>query len=306
MTRWLPLASGSALTIIILAMMSRDYPLIGFDFKYFIPRLIDTALHLKQNGWAIQWYSPTFGGGLPAFPSPHHLQYSLAQALTVVFNPWWAILLSTAIVTLAGFSACVALCRRHLQLCTFSSTLCAIFFCGNGFYLERMIVGHLNYQLFPLTSCLLFLLLNRSLGVVINAAAVGLLVAAMVNNAGYHLILIVSMSICLTIAILEVMGLRLPLRRVLISATIGIGWSLVICAVKVHAVLSLMQQFPREISDVNSFGVPHSLVGLVAQFSTVMVLTPLFWAARLNVADVPGALVDVMYGWPKFGVRARP
>ena len=301
--RWLPLASGTVLTIIILAMMGRDYPLIGHDFRYFMPRLVDTALHVKQNGWVTQWYSPTFGGGLPAFPNPHHLQYTLVQALTVVFNPWWAILISTAMVTLAGFAACVALCRRHLQLCTFSSTLCAIFFCGNGFYLERMMVGHLNYQLFPLTSCLLLLLLNRSRGVVINAAALGLLVAAIVYNAGYQLIIMIAVSLCLTIAILEVTDwLRLPLRRVLVTVTIGIGWSLAICAVKVHAVLSLMQQFPREITDVYNVSVSQALVGFVAQFSTVMVLTPLFWLARLNVAEVPAGLVHLLFGRQQFGV----
>ena len=72
--------------------MARDYPMIGHDFRYFIPRLLDTLLHVRINGWSIQWYTPTFGAGLPAYPNPQHLQYSIVQLMTLIVDPWIAVL----------------------------------------------------------------------------------------------------------------------------------------------------------------------------------------------------------------------
>src|SRR5512133_3076938 len=70
------------------------FPLVGQDFKYSVPRLIDTYLHYKINGLSIQWYTPSFGGGLPAYPNPQHIQFSLVQLLMAFLNPWTAILVS--------------------------------------------------------------------------------------------------------------------------------------------------------------------------------------------------------------------
>ena len=97
MTRWLPFASGGISILTTLTLIARDYPFIGHDYRYFIPRLIDTDLHLRLNGPWIQWYTPSFGSGIPAFPNPQHLQYSLVQALTYISNPWIAVLATTAI-----------------------------------------------------------------------------------------------------------------------------------------------------------------------------------------------------------------
>src|SRR5215216_7213206 len=95
----IPYLFGAGITLIIVLLINRDYPLVGHDYRYFIPRLIDTNLHIQRNGLSIQWYTPSFGGGLPAFPNPQHLEYSLVQALTFLVNPWLALLLTTAIVS---------------------------------------------------------------------------------------------------------------------------------------------------------------------------------------------------------------
>ena len=77
--------------------LSRSYPFIGHDYRYFVPRLLDTYLHYRLNGPVIQWYTPSFGSGLPAYPNPQHMQYSLPQILLAVVNPWLAILVSMAV-----------------------------------------------------------------------------------------------------------------------------------------------------------------------------------------------------------------
>src|SRR6476619_2123806 len=92
----IPYVLGAGMTLIILLLINRDYPFAGHDYRYFISRLIDTNLHIQRNGLSIQWYTPSFGGGLPAFPNPQHLEYSIVQLFSFLINPWSAILLTTA------------------------------------------------------------------------------------------------------------------------------------------------------------------------------------------------------------------
>ncbi len=89
-----PLIFGAILiaiySFIFTAYMERIYPVVGHDFSYFMPRLIDTYLHYSINGLAIQWYTPSFGGGVPVYANPQSMQFSLVQAFTSIFNPWLA------------------------------------------------------------------------------------------------------------------------------------------------------------------------------------------------------------------------
>jgi hypothetical protein len=73
------LACGGCVTLLIILIMNKDYPFVGPDYRYFIPRLIDTNLHMRINGPGIQWYTPSFGGGLPAFANPQNIEYSIVQ-----------------------------------------------------------------------------------------------------------------------------------------------------------------------------------------------------------------------------------
>ena len=57
------------------------YPLVGSDYRLFIPRLIDSLLHYKVNGFSVQWYTPSFGGGLPAYPNPLQMQFSISTTI---------------------------------------------------------------------------------------------------------------------------------------------------------------------------------------------------------------------------------
>ena len=49
MMRWLPAASAAIIVLAMVAIVSRDFPLVGHDYRYFVPRLIDTDLHLRVN-----------------------------------------------------------------------------------------------------------------------------------------------------------------------------------------------------------------------------------------------------------------
>ncbi|MBE3142458.1 MAG: hypothetical protein IMZ61_00830, partial [Planctomycetes bacterium] len=81
------------LNILVIALFlvlytNATYPLVGHDFRLYLSRVIDTHLYYKVNGFSIQWYTPSFGGGLPAYPNPNQIQFSLIQLLTWFTNPW--------------------------------------------------------------------------------------------------------------------------------------------------------------------------------------------------------------------------
>ena len=52
-----------AITVLIITFLNLDYPFVGHDYSYLVPRLLDTDIHYKINGLSIQWYTPSFGGG---------------------------------------------------------------------------------------------------------------------------------------------------------------------------------------------------------------------------------------------------
>jgi hypothetical protein len=104
------------IVLFIVQYTSATYPMVGHDYRLFVPRLIDSHLYYKINGFSIEWYTPYFGGGLPAYPNPLQMQFSIPQLLTWFVNPWIAILASTALYIAIGFIVAFLFLRDVLEL----------------------------------------------------------------------------------------------------------------------------------------------------------------------------------------------
>ena len=141
--------------IFLIVYANSTYPYIGHDFSYFLPRLLDSFLYYKMNGFSIQWYTPTFGGGFPAYPNPQHTQFTLPQLYMLVINPWWATLATSGTFILIGFFSTYYFFRSILKFSPLTSSLGTILFNINGFIFSRTLVGHLGYLTFPLFPILL-------------------------------------------------------------------------------------------------------------------------------------------------------
>ena len=229
--------SGVALVVTNAIVIGRDYPVVGYDLRYYIPRLLDTDLHQRLNGLAIQWYTPSFGGGLPAFPNPQHLQHSIVQVFTFFVNPWFAVLLAMAVYALAGFYGCSRFLHGRIGLQPEASVLGAVFLIANGFYVEHMIVGHVGFQMFPLIAVLLLVLTDTRRRVTAIASVVALVLALMVYQAGFYLIILMALSIGLTLPVVFLLDARLVrLSRVAAIAILGGTLALLIASPKISAV----------------------------------------------------------------------
>jgi hypothetical protein len=301
MMRWLPAASAVIIVAAMIAITSRDYPLVGHDYRYFVPRLIDTDLHLRVNGPSIQWYTPSFGGGLPAFPNPQHLQYSLVQLLTLFVNPWNAILLAAIGVNLAGFYCFYRFARSQLGMGPAAATLGAIFFIGNGFSIERLIVGHVGFHLFPLSALVLWALVDRRESDLTRGAIAGLAIVVTMYHAGALLLIVMALTVGLCLPLVEVLRAgAIDLRRVVRTSGVALVFGILMSAPKIVAALMLMRQFPREVADHPSGSFLQGLGGLAAQLAGVGTLTPLLAVANVDVARVHGLYLKFIDG--AFGI----
>ena len=301
MTRWLPSASAAIIILAVVAIVGRDYPLVGHDYRYFVPRLIDTDLHLRVNGPSIQWYTPSFGGGLPAFPNPQHLQYSPIQLLTFFIGPWNAILLAAVLVNLLGFACFYRFARTHLALAPPSATLGAIFFIGNGFSIERLIVGHVGFHLFPLSALLLWLLVERRWSDLTRGAIAGLAIAVTMYQGGFFLLIVMALTVALCLPLVEILRAgAIDVRRVFRASVVAFVFGVLISAPKIVAALMLMRQFPRQLADRPSESFLQGLAGLTAQLAGVETLTPLLAMANIDVARVYGVFLRFIGG--DFGI----
>ena len=291
-SRIVPFACSAVTIALLLAFMNRDYPSVGLDFGQFIPRLIDTDLHIRLNGFAPQWYTPSFGSGLPAFANPQHPQYSLIQLLFLVSGPWTAVLVSTALVSALGFAACYLFLNRHLSLSVVPSTLGAMSVVGNGFYMQHIAGGHVGFQLFPLMP--VFLLAGTSTRLTIPTASVlcGLAAAAIVHNAGALIAVLVGASLIIT---LQMIHLFVPTavnwtRLIKIGAVSG-AIAIALCASKLYAVQAFMTHFPRVVSDSYELDLPRALFGLGSQLAGGMMIIPILYGGGFPTQRLDDALV---------------
>ena len=291
---YIPLLCAVLTSIIVLVLMNRDYPNVGHDYRYFIVRMIDTKLSLLVNGPGIQWYTPSFGGGLPAYPNPQHIQYSAVQFFSLLMNPWLAILASTLVITCLGFMAFEQFLEKVMGFHWTSSTLGAIFFIGNGFFIEHMIVGHIGHQLFPLGSLILSAAADDRQPMLKSAAIIALILAMMIHQTGFYIIAILGLSLLIILPLIylynqQIFRPGLALRKLML----GLILAGIIAGSKIYAVSSLMRLFPRVASDFYAVGIFQAFTGLIAQLLGVMFLTPFLVLTGQDISLLSGSLSNI-------------
>lgn len=295
------LACGGCIILLIVLIMNKNYPFVGSDYRYFIPRLIDTSLHMRINGPVIQWYTPSFGGGLPAFANPQNIEYSIVQWLSYCMNPWSAILLSTAVISIIGYYFFYKLLSQKLDLHWIASILGAMFFIGNGFYIEHLIVGHLGYQLFPLGSAALYALIDTRNKFHINVSVIAIVITLFIHQAGFYLLIILILSIGMTLPVLFLYKPAIfNLRNIALITTTSAILSIAMALSKVYAVYTLMRHFSREIFDSYNTGLLQALAGLTTQLLGVMVLGPIVMLTGQNPELLSGAFSSITAS--KYGI----
>lgn len=287
-----------------------DYPIVGNDYGLALPSLLDGALHFRVAGLSIQWYTPSFGGGIPAYPDPNNAQFSLWTALTLLVQPFQAVIIAVILFIGVGGIAAHIFLRRVLKLNWSASILGAVFFSANGFMMERLAVGHLGYQAFPLLSVFLVLLLDPSLPVVIAGLVFSVLVALLIQQAGYFLIVAFGLSLLIIFPLLYIYRSEVvSWKRIAAIIGMGGGVALVLSLSKLSAVFSFMRFFPRQIADYYPTTMLKGLLGIVMQLLGTMNLTPLIKLIGHHTDSLLAYMVSISeayYGYWEFDMSMSP
>jgi len=280
-----------AISLFIVWYSNLLFPLVGQDFKYTVPRLIDTYLHYKINGLSIQWYTPSFGGGLPAYPNPQHIQFSLLQFLTTFLNPWSAILVTTFLMAMAGFLGTYYFIKSILQFHPAAAILGAVIFAGNGYFIEHSVAGHVFHMGFSLLPCFLVALLETRLPAPVRGALISLLSGILIYSGGFYpaVFIMLSMLVCLPLVYIFKPDL-FRWRELMITILIGSVLTIGLNGSKLWAINSFLRFFPRIAIDV--FNVPFrtAIPGLLLQLAGTMSLAPIYWLLGLKLTLVRNLL----------------
>jgi hypothetical protein len=295
---------------VIILFLNLDYPMVGHDYSLAIPQMLDTTLHFRDNGFIIQWYTPSFGGGVPAFPNPNNGQFSILAILPLWMEPWQAVIISSIVYISLGFSASYRIFKRVLKLSWEPSVLGAIFFSANGFMMQRIAVGHLGYQTFPLLAIVILLFFDTSITSSIAGLLLGLVVTILVHQAGYFLVVVFGLSILMVFPLIYILQPNMfSWKRITITLLAGGVIALLMSASKLSAVYSFMRFFPRQIADTYSVNLFTGIFGIALQLLGTMNLVPLFSIAKMDPNLLPNYLVSATgahYGYWEFDMSMSP
>jgi hypothetical protein len=298
------------ISIFFSAYLNIDYPYIGHDYKYFIPNLLDNYLHYKINGFSIQWYTPSFGGGLPSFPNPQQIQFSLSELLTLLMNPWSATIVATICFALIGYFSMYYFLSHSLSLRWQTGILSGLFFTLNGFYIERMAVGHLGYQTFPVIVILMVTLFAPIIPKAIAGLVFSLVIAMLIHQAGFFLIAVFGLSFLIVLPMIYLFNSTLfSWKRVFFVTLFGGGLALIMSASKLAAVFAFMSFFPRQIADYYpNINILKGLSGIILQLLGTMNLAPLLKLVGKDPSLLGGmaSITGANYGFWEFDMSLSP
>ena len=228
---------------------------LGHDYNYFLPWLLEGMQQATLSGpWASPPFSPAFCGGVPWAANPQSVFFSLPQWLAFLGGPIAGVRGMVVVMGLCALFGGYALARTGLSAPRGAAMFAGVLFLYNGFFIDRMIVGHLTMHGVMLLPAMLALALRPR--AVWNQEVIG--VAAMAGLALYWLhsgagTLLLPFALALAGAVLTrevLLGLstrawaRLTAAAV-VAALLGAG--------KLVAAQSFLAEFPRSWPAVGGF-----------------------------------------------------
>lgn len=263
------------ISIFIIRYVSFTYPIVGNDYRLFGSRLLDSLLFYKVNGFGIEWYTPSFGGGLPAYPNPLQMQFSFQQLFTFFFNPWIAILITCVIYIVAGFGVAFLLLRDVLDIHPLAAILGAGFFVACGFFFERMIAGHTDKITYPLIVVPIYAIFNRKLPAWLNGILIAVTGAIWLNSGGVYIGVMGLFTALVTLPLVYFIKPALfDWKRIWPVAAWAVVLTALLCGSKLYPVVTYMRNFPRLIEDHYYVDLSSSIGGAVLQLVGVMTTLP--------------------------------
>jgi hypothetical protein len=256
---------------------------LGHDYAYFFPGLLNGFYWFRNNGlFDIPWFTPAFCGGVPFFPNPQNIYYSVPQLLSIYSNPLYGVYLSFLGFAALGFFCTFQLLRKVFLVSNSAAFFGATVYLFNGFFTSRMLIGHITYQVFALLPLLAWLLLaetktgnGRLLEELRNIIISGMLIAYMFYAGAANFIVPALIGL---VCIWSLLGIvHIADNRFWIRLSLSGLISLLLSAAKLYPGILFMSEFKRDY---------YSLPGFDGVWSAVVnIFKMLFLTSAKNVSD---------------------
>ncbi len=264
---------------------------LGADYSLFFPSMLDGVFWEHVNGlFKVPWFTPAFGGGLPKFPNPQSVYYSVEQFLCFITDPLTSIKITLFLFALLGFVGFYLLLKKIFLLPSSTSLLGAAIFLFNGFFIHRMIMGHITFHPFMLFPMFMYLLLhyaqkNGKTNVkkfISDIVFASLILIYMIYSGAFHIIpvLILTLVICALLYNLLV-NPSFGLGRFFLKLLFTILISVCVSAAYFNATFSYINLFPRDLYPLP--GVPNILNLLQLWFRALFLDSPYEFAKDITV-----------------------
>jgi hypothetical protein len=281
-----------AIGVFIIWFCNRDYPMIGHDYRLFMPYMIDSYLHQKINGLTVQWYTPSFAGGRPVYSSPEDLQFSLPQFLMWVVNPWSAVLTSLMVFITVGFIATYYFLKKLLGLGALASILGAVFFIANGFYFDHAAVGHITFQEFPLFAVIVIIFTHPRLPTWLGGVILSLMITILLYSGLHNISFFPLISLVFLPLLYLIKPSLLNWKKMLWIASIGGILAALLCGSKANAVYTYMASFSRLTQDNYTTNLLTGMLGMIHHLLGTMTLAPFY--QLINPQNNTGFVEDLI------------
>ncbi len=229
--------------------------LMGHDFNNYLPYFLDGYYWFSQNGlFSLQWFTPSFCGGIPKFPNPVSIYFSIPQFLVFIVDPITSVRITFLLFAALGFIGFYLLARKIFLLSMYASFLGASIFLFNDFYAHKYIVGHMTYHTFMLMPLITYLILRNAekqtifyKDVLLEIFSSALLIAYLfyLDIAYISVPTFVFIIFCLLIYAIQknsFLSLKLPMVKLSMAGMLASG----IFAAKLSAALSFLDSSNRE------------------------------------------------------------
>lgn len=225
--------------------------ILGHDYFYFFPKLLDGKWHFLRQGLAMFEYTPHFCGGFPEYANPQSMYYSLPQFLVLFLDLWLATQLTILISMVIAYFGWYRVGRDLIKLNLPFAHLLALIISAHGFHFMHMIPGHIVFHSMPMVGWMLWLLFDRSdrsLRELIRKAAWFALISAYILYSGGYMVMVMFAFAVLALLPFELIWQTpvVPRIRSLMRNGVACGLgALLICASKLVVTFSFLRYFPR-------------------------------------------------------------
>ena len=227
--------------------------MLGHDYFYFFPKLLDGKWHFLRQGMSLFAYTPHFCGGFPEYANPQSMYYSLQQVLVLFLDLWLAMQITIITSMLIGYIGWYRFGRDLVRLSLPWAHVLALIITAHGFHFMHMIPGHIVFHSMPIIGWLLWMLFDRrnlSRTQLIHKAAWFALATGYILYSGGYMVVVMTAFAVLAFLPFEILlrpSIGKRVQTLLRNAiTCGIG-ALLIAGSTLVATFSFLEHFPREM-----------------------------------------------------------